>query len=306
MITVLGSINMDLIASVPRLPKPGETVMGDHFVTAPGGKGANQALAARRAGASVCLAGACGEDEFAMPALSYLRSDGVNLDRVRSASTATGVALIFVGGDGENEIAIVTGANGTVSAADARAALSDMNRGDILMLQMEVASATIEAALIAARHKGVTSILNIAPVTADVARLAAMADIVIANETEFELFSGKSDMSAEARQAEIMRISRENENNQTIIVTLGAAGVVGVRNGVLHKVSGLAIEPLDTVGAGDTFCGYLAAGLDQRLAFEVALHRAAIAGSLACLKVGAQPSIPLQVDVDRHFIGKTV
>jgi ribokinase len=301
MITVLGSINMDLIANVTRLPKPGETVTGDQFVTAPGGKGANQALAARRAGAKVVLAGACGEDEFAVPALTYLRFDGVDLDRVKSASTATGVALIFVGADGENVIAIVAGANGTVTAADARAAVADMKRGDTLMLQMEVPAAAIEAALEAARERGVTSIVNTAPVTADAARLGRMADIVIANETEFELFSGKPGLDGEAREAEMVRINAET--GQTVIVTLGADGVVAVRAGTLYRANGLVIDPVDTVGAGDTFCGYFAAGLNQGLAFELALRRAAVAGSLACLKAGAQPSIPVRTDVDRHTGG---
>lgn len=299
MITVLGSINMDLIANVTRLPKPGETVTGDHFVTAPGGKGANQALAARRAGATVQMAGACGEDEFAVPALTYLRFDGVNLDRVKSASTATGVALIFVGADGENVIAIVAGANGTVTPEDAKAVVADMKRGDTLMLQMEIPAPAIETALRTAREKGVTSVVNIAPITPDAARLALMADIVIANETEFELFCGKSGLDPEAREAEMMRLNQEQK--QTIIVTLGADGVVAVRNGALYRAKGLVIEPVDTVGAGDTFCGYLTAGLDQGLKFDVALRRAAIAGSLSCLKAGAQPSIPLQREVDRHI-----
>lgn len=299
MITVLGSVNMDLIASVSRLPSPGETVAGDNFVTAPGGKGANQALAARRAGSAVNMAGACGEDEFAVPALTYLRFDGVNLDRVKSASTATGVALIFVGADGENVIAIVAGANGTVTVGDAKAAVSDMKRGDTLMVQMEIPPPAIEAALVAAREKGVTSIVNIAPFTADSRRLAQLGDIIIANETEFELFCGKTDLDSAAREAEMTRLNAESK--QTIIVTLGGDGVVAVRNGVLHKAMSLTIEPVDTVGAGDTFCGYLAAGLDQGLKFDVALRRAAVAGSLACLKPGAQPSIPLQADVDRHL-----
>ncbi|MBX9455428.1 MAG: ribokinase [Rhizobium sp.] len=299
MITVLGSINMDLIATVTRLPKPGETVTGDHFVTAPGGKGANQALAARRAGATVRMAGACGEDEFAVPALTYLRYDGVQLDRVKSASTATGVALIFVGADGENVIAIVAGANGTVTPEDAKGAVADMKRGDTLMLQMEVPAPAIEAALKAAREKGVTSVVNIAPITSDAQRLAQMADVVIANETEFELFCGKSALVGEAREAEMLRINRENK--QTIIVTLGADGVIAAKDGVLHRAKGLTVEPVDTVGAGDTFCGYLVAGLDQGLKFDVALRRAAVAGSLACLKAGAQPSIPVQADVDKHL-----
>jgi ribokinase len=299
MITVLGSINMDLIASVTRLPKPGETVAGNNFVTAPGGKGANQALAARRAGASVSMAGACGEDEFAVPALTYLRYDGVNLDRVRSAATATGVALIFVDGDGENVIAIVSGANGRVTAEDAKSAVAAMNRGDILMLQMEIPPAAIEAGLNAARQKGVVTIVNIAPLTADARRLAQLADIVIANETEFELFAGTNGLSDQAREDEMLKINRESR--QTVIVTLGADGVVAARDGRIVRAESLRIEPVDTVGAGDTFCGYFAAALDRKLPFDLALRRAAVAGSLACTKPGAQPSIPLAADVDAHM-----
>ena len=299
MITVLGSINMDLIASVSRLPKPGETVAGDNFVTAPGGKGANQALAARRAGADVVMAGATGEDEFAVPALTYLRYDGVNLNRVKSASKATGVALIFVGNDGENVIAIVAGANGTVTAEDAKAVVGDMKRGDTLMLQMEIPPEAIEAGLRAAKDKGITSVINIAPITPDARRLAEMADVVIANETEFELFSGKTGLDGAAREAEMLRINQTTK--QTLIVTLGAEGVVAVRNGSLYRAAGLKIEPVDTVGAGDTFCGYFAAGLDRGLRFEAALQRAAVAGSLACMKAGAQPSIPLDRDVQKNL-----
>jgi ribokinase len=299
MITVLGSINMDLIASVTRLPKPGETVAGDNFVTAPGGKGANQALAARRAGASVAMVGACGEDEFAVPALTYLRYDGVNLDRVKSASKATGVALIFVGSDGENVIAIVAGANSTVSAEDAKAAVAAMNHGDTLMLQMEIPPDAIEAGLKAAKDKGITTVVNIAPFTADALRLAKLADIVIANETEFELFTGTHGLDNAAREAEMLKVNKNSR--QTVIVTLGADGVVAARDGKIVRAASLKVDPVDTVGAGDTFCGYFAAGMDRGLGFETALKRAAIAGSLACMKPGAQPSVPFAADVDARL-----
>lgn len=299
MITVLGSINMDLIANVTRLPSPGETVTGTNFVTAPGGKGANQALAARRAGSAVAMVGACGEDEFAVPALTYLRYDGVDLARVKSASTATGVALIFVGSDGENVIAIVPGANGKVTEDDARAAVASMKRGDILMLQLEIPAEAIETALRAARERGVITIINIAPLTADARRLAQLADIVIANETEFELFAGRSGLDDAAREAEMLRINRDTR--QTLIVTLGADGVIAVKDGKVVRVMGLEIEPVDTVGAGDTFCGYFASGLDRGLGFELALRRAAVAGSLSCLKPGAQPSVPFAGEVDAHL-----
>lgn len=299
MITVLGSINMDLIATTARLPKPGETVAGNSFSTAAGGKGANQALAAKRAGATVRMAGAVGDDPFAAEALILLTNAGTDLSQVITAPLPTGTAHILVSGDGENVIVVVPGANSLVSEAAARKAVETMARGDILMLQLEIPAATVETALRAAKAKGVTSIINIAPLTDDAARLARLADIVVANETEFELLAGETGLSAEGREAAMRRINAQT--GQTLIVTLGADGVTAIREGALVHAKGLAIEPVDTVGAGDTFCGYLAAGIDTGIPFSEALRRAAVAGSLACLKPGAQPAIPIAADVESRL-----
>lgn len=296
MITVFGSINMDLIATTARLPKPGETVTGTGFTTAAGGKGANQALAARRAGASVRMAGAVGSDSFADGALALLKQAGTDLSLTKTASEPTGTAHILVGGDGENVIVVVASANGTVSTGDAQSAVETMGAGDTLMLQLEIPPASVEKALASAKSKGITSIINIAPLTVDAARLGRMADIVVANETEFELLAGREGLSAAEREDAMQALSRET--GQTVIVTLGAEGVVAVRGGKIHRAKGLKIEPVDTVGAGDTFCGYLAASLDAGLDFDAALRRAAVAGSLACLNPGAQPAIPLAAVVD--------
>lgn len=295
MITVFGSINMDLIASTVRLPKPGETVAGTGFTTAAGGTGANQALAATRAGAKVRMAGAVGDDAFAAQAMTMLYGAGTDLSMVRTIAGPTGTALILVGGDGENMIAVVPAANGEVTVADARAVVAGMNRGDTLMLQLEIPPAAVEEALQLARKAGITTILNLAPLIDDAARLGRMADIVIANETEFERLAGREGLSAEARIAALKALHAETR--QTLIVTLGADGVIAMRNGRFHSAKGLVIEPVDTVGAGDTFCGYLAAGLDEGDDFDVALRRAAVAGSIACLKPGAQPSIPYAAEV---------
>ncbi|GEO83621.1 MULTISPECIES: ribokinase [Alphaproteobacteria] len=299
MITVFGSINMDLIATTARLPKPGETVAGTDFTTAAGGKGANQALAARCAGSNVRMVGAVGRDEFAAPALALLADAGTDLSAVRHVAGPTGTALILVGGDGENMITVVAGANGTIDDGDAGVSLAAMQPGDVLMLQLEVPSAAVERALTDAKARGVTTILNIAPLTDDAARLGRMADIVIANETEFERLAGHDGMGTSEREQALMQLHKET--GQTLIVTLGADGVIAARNSRIFRTEGLAIEPVDTVGAGDTFCGYLAASLDQGIAFEQALRRAAVAGSLACLKPGAQPSIPTADEVERRI-----
>lgn len=295
MITVFGSINMDLIANTARLPKPGETVAGTSFATAAGGKGANQALAAQRAGRIVHMAGAVGKDEFAAPALALLDEAGAQLAKVKRVDGPTGTALILVGGDGENMIAVVPGANGTVDAADADGAIAPMQDGDILILQLEVPVEAVERALAEARRKGVRTVLNLAPLIEDAPRLGRLADIVIANETEFERLAGQENMSAYDREEALKRL--HGETGQTLIVTLGADGVIAIRGGEVVRSQGLKIEPVDTVGAGDTFCGYFAASLDEGLDFKAALRRAAVAGSLACLKPGAQPSIPLSAEV---------
>ncbi|PYE29351.1 ribokinase [Rhizobium sp. PP-CC-3A-592] len=296
MITVFGSINMDLIATTARLPKPGETVTGNSFTTAAGGKGANQALAATRAGASVRMAGAVGWDAFAESALGLMKEAGTDLSLVKTASEPTGTAHILVGGDGENVIVVVASANGTVNEADALAAIETMTPQDTLVLQLEIPPEAVEGALLAARERGVRSIINIAPLTEYAAALGRMADIVVANETEFERLAGRDRLSSEERQSAIRALSAET--GQTVIVTLGADGVIAMHEGEIYTADGLVIEPVDTVGAGDTFCGYLAAGLDAGLPFETALRRAAVAGSLACLKPGAQPAIPLASAVD--------
>lgn len=295
MITVFGSINMDLIATTERLPKPGETVAGNSFATAAGGKGANQALAARRAGRYVHMAGAVGKDAFAEGALELLDGAGTDLSLVNHVEGPTGTALILVGGDGENMIAVIPGANGKVSGDNAEAAVNAMNEGDILMLQLEVPVEAVERALAASRAKGITSILNLAPLIPDAPRLGRLADIVIANETEFERLAGQENMTAGDREAALERLHAET--GQTLIVTLGGDGVIAIRDGQISHALGLVIEPVDTVGAGDTFCGYFAASLDEGLDFNSALRRAAAAGSLACLKPGAQPSIPLAAEV---------
>lgn len=293
MITVFGSTNLDQIGTVSRLPKPGETVAGGTFSMAPGGKGANQALAARRAGAEVRHVSAAGDDAFADLALALLKAGGVDLSQMRVAEAATGIAMIFVDAAGENVIAILPGANGTVSAEDAVRGLKDLKEGDTLLVQQEVPQAASRKALEIARERGARSILNTAPFLPDTARLAPMADIVVANETEFSLLTGRPIDQLESAMQDWV-----NRTGRTIVVTLGAEGARARTPDGPISVPAHKVKPVDTVGAGDTFCGYLAAGLDAGHDLETALRRAAIAGSLACLKPGAQPAIPMKADVD--------
>lgn len=293
MITVFGSTNLDQVGTVTRLPKPGETVAGGTFSMAPGGKGANQALAARRAGAHVLHVSAVGDDAFADLALALLRDGGVDLSRLRTAETATGIAMIFVDAGGENVIAVLPGANGTMTAADADTGLSGLTAGDTLLVQQEVPQAATRRALEIARAKGARSVLNTAPFLPDTAELAPMADIVVANETEFSLLSGRPIAELDAAMQDwVARTGR------TIVVTLGPDGARALSPEGAIAVSAHKVTPVDTVGAGDTFCGYLAAALDAGLPLEASMRRAAVAGSLACLNPGAQPAIPHKADID--------
>ena len=191
MITVFGSTNLDQVGTVSRLPKPGETVAGGTFSMAAGGKGANQALAARRAGAQVRHISAVGADAFADLALELLKADGVDLSALKKVDEPTGIAMIFVDQAGENCIAVLPGANGTMTPRDAEQALAGAE-GGVLLLQQEIPQAATERALDLAKARGMISILNTAPFLDTTSAIAPNASILISNETEFELLSGRA------------------------------------------------------------------------------------------------------------------
>jgi ribokinase len=298
MITVLGSVNLDLIATVSRIPQPGETVPGTSFATAPGGKGANQALAAARAGGKVRLVGAAGRDRMGDEALALLQQGGVDLGALRRLDQQQGVAMIMVDAAGENIIGIVPGTNGTLTPEDADTAVAALTDRDVLVVQQEIPQAATMRALGVARLHGTTTILNTAPFLDTTAAVAGTASIVVANETEFALLSG-----GEVGDLPTAMSLWARSRRQTIIVTLGPDGAVAATPDDVISVPALAVEPVDTVGAGDTFVGYLAAGLDAGLDLEAAMRRAAIAASLACLKPGAQPSVPTAAEVDKALAG---
>ena len=296
-IIVAGSVNLDMIARVPRLPRPGETIAGLDYATAPGGKGANQALAARRAGAPVVMVGAVGADANAAPALALLEAAGVDLTPVTRLGdrTPTGVAMILVDdGTGENEIIVIAGANGTVDAGHADGVA--LGVGDVVLLQMEVPAAANAAFIAQAGQAGATSILNIAPYGEAAPDLAARADITVANESEFDLLADALALTGATRQDKATAFVAQT--GKRIIVTLGPDGAFAATADGIVSVTAPAITPVDTVGAGDTFCGYLGAALHEGKALDAAMALACKAGALACLARGAQPAIPVRADVD--------
>ena len=284
MILVFGSINIDLVVPVPGLPRPGETVLGGDYRLLPGGKGANQALAACRAGGSVMMAGAVGKDAFAGAALELLRQDGADLALVREVARPTGLAAIMVGGSGENLIAVASGANAAVSAEFVP---DDMlGPQTIVLCQMEVPTAETTALMRRAARRGARSLLNLAPAMPIDPDLFGELHLLVANEAEAASLG--DDPAAIARRL-----------RQAFVVTRGAAGSTAfLRDGGRLEIPALAIDAVDTTGAGDTFIGVLAAGLDQGLALQAALRRASAAAGLACLAQGAQTAMPDATAID--------
>jgi len=278
MILVFGSINVDLIVPVPHLPEPGETVLGGDYAFLPGGKGGNQALAARRAGAAVILAGAVGMESFADIALDVLRREGVDTRLVRVVAQPTGCAAIMVSGEGENLIAVASGANASVRSDQVDDDL--LGARTTLVTQMEVPPGETEILIRRVRARGGRSLLNLAPARAIDPALLEEIDLVVANEGEATALG-----SDPARLALRLR--------QGLVVTRGAAGSTSfLRDGTRIEVPALPIEPVDTTGAGDTFMGVLAAALDLGSTLEAALRRASAAAGLACLARGAQTAMP--------------
>ncbi|HEY5082562.1 MAG TPA: ribokinase [Bauldia sp.] len=294
MIVVFGSINVDLVCRVARTPAPGETVRGSDYVLIPGGKGANQALAARRAGAKVRLFGTIGYDAFADIALSELSPAGVDLSGIARRGGTTGVAVITVDDRGENAIVLSPGANAHASASTINA--SAFSSRDTLLLQMEVPFAESLAAAKAARDAGARVILSLAPYTALAVEDMAAFDIVVVNQHEASDLARHFGVAAKGTDATATGLARRL--GRTIIATLGPDGAVGATESEVIRVPALPVTPVDTTGAGDTFCGVLAASLDEGADLRTAMSRAAAAGSLAVTKAGAQTSFPARGEID--------
>lgn len=294
MITVFGSINVDLVTRVERIPGPGETVRGSDYALIPGGKGANQALAARRAGANVRLVGAVGEDGMAEIALRELNADGVDLSAVVRRGATTGLAIITVDERGENVIVISPGANAHANAATIPT--DTFAAGDTLLLQLEVPFAECISAATAARAAGARTILSVAPYAALSAEDAANFDMLVVNEHEAADLARHLGVAARGADATATALARRL--GRTLIATLGADGAIAATPEGIIRVPALPVTPVDTTGAGDTFCGVLAALLDEGAGMEAAMRMAAVAGSLACTKEGAQPSFPTRSEIE--------
>jgi ribokinase len=300
MITVFGSINVDLVSRVAAIPAPGETVLGSNYMLFAGGKGANQALAARRAGADVRLVGAVGDDGMDRVALKELEAAGVDLSRVARIPGTTGVAIIVVDKKGENTIVVSPGAN--AHAAAGQAADIRFAPGDTLLLQMEVPFAESIKVAERARGAGARVILSIAPFTPLAPDAIGPVSMIIVNEHEAAALARHLSLAATGAKAVAAALAKRL--GKTVIATLGEEGAVASGEEGSFAVPSYPVTPVDTTGAGDTFAGVLAAGLDMGAGLEEAMRRAAVAGSLACTKEGAQPSFPMRTEIEAALSGK--
>ncbi len=294
MILVFGSINMDIVVPVPTLPKPGETVLSPSYLTAPGGKGANQAVAAARAGGDVVMVGCVGRDTYGDDLLEIISAEGVDSRHIEPVDLPTGIAIVTVADDGENQIIACSGANGAV--ADAAVSNDLLGTCSTLLLTLEVPIREVFTLAPRAKQAGKRVILNTAPAGPI---MPETVDVLIANETEAVQIAHEIGLDAAEPTAIAGRLAAVH--GVTTIITLGAQGAVAVTPGGAWRVGTVPITPKDTTGAGDAFCGVLAASLDRGDDLMKALRRASVAGSLACLTMGAMPALPRQDDIDARL-----
>ena len=313
-ILVVGSLNADLVVRAPRFPRPGETISGDDLQVIPGGKGANQAVAAARLGANVSMLGRVGRDSFSDFLLDNLKGNKVDTTLVQRDDAATGTAIIVVDANGQNSIVLSPGANGQVSTADIESA--SFHNFDLLLLKLEIPIPTVLRAVQRAKENNARVILNPAPAKELSGELIALADFIIPNESELSLLTGmevKGIPSVEVASRALLQRGAKN-----VIVTLGSKGALIVNTETSTQVDTYRVEVVDTTAAGDAFIGGFATKLlesDSLLsnmqehtltgtrapALQNAVKFACVCGALAVTKFGAQPSLPTREEVERFM-----
>ena len=302
-VVVVGSSNTDMTVRVPALPGAGQTVLGDGFAISPGGKGANQAVAARRAGADVVFITAIGNDDLGRNALELYRREGIDVDHVRTIDgVASGVALIFVSRDGENMIGVASGANLGLQPSDIdRLPDSIFCPGDVLLAGLEIPIPTAIRAMRRGKSRRMAVILNPAPAPSlsepEVSALLSVADIITPNRVEAIMLAGigtgqRPEPSACARRLLTM-------GPRAVVITLGSEGCLVAKNEELHRLPAPRVDAVDTVGAGDAFNGALAVALAGGRPLIDAAAWAVRAAALAVTKPGAQSALPFREEIDR-------
>jgi ribokinase len=285
MIVVVGSANRDLVVTTQDLPRAGETVLGTGHGEVAGGKGANQAVAAARLGARVAFVGRVGDDEAGRMLVAAFEVEGVDASHVSIARhTPTGLAVITVDGSGENTIVVSPGANALVGMTDVAGAAASLRSAAVTLVQLEI---PIQTATVAALSAGGTVILNAAPAQPLNHELLGAIDVLVVNRSELAALTGSED----PRLASVLEVP-------TTVVTLGAEGAALVEADNVTVYPAPVVDVVDTTGAGDAFCGALAAGLDAGLSIEESVPRAVTAGALATTALGARSALPTAAEVD--------
>jgi ribokinase len=299
-IVVIGSSNTDMVIRLPRIPRPGETILGGDFLTAAGGKGANQAVGAARAGGKVWFVARVGKDTLGDQAIAGYRREGIDVSGVvRDRDAPSGVALIFVAKDGENSIAVAGGANAKLSPADVKKAGAAIRSAAILLMQLETPLASVRVAADMALKSGVQVILNPAPARPLSGAVLERISILTPNETEAELLTGikVNDDASAARACARLR----SRGVRTVILTLGSRGAFLADVSGQQLVPGFKVKSVDTTAAGDIFNGALAVALAERKALPKAVRFANAAAALSVMQRGAQPSAPARLDIDNFL-----
>jgi len=301
-IVVVGSSNTDMIIKVPHVPVPGETIIGGKFSIAAGGKGANQAVAAARAGGDVTFIARIGDDMFGQQAKDGFVKDNIDVDHVLSDKDApSGVALIFVGEDGQNSIAVASGANANLSPSDVQAASDAISTSDILIMQLETPLETVQKAASIASDNGVKVILNPAPAQALSDDILRHVSILTPNESESELLTGiKVETEKDAAAAADALMAKGIE---TVIVTMGPKGAFVATADSKELVGGFSVKAVDATAAGDVFNGTLAVAIAEGKSLKKAVSFANAAAALSVTKLGAQPSAPTREEIDKFLSG---
>ena len=301
MIVVFGSLNVDLVFAADALPRAGETVLCPGYRAVAGGKGLNQAVAAARAATdpatAVRMVGRVGPDGFASLARAALEEAGVNTEAVTESALPTGCAAVIVDRAGENQIIVASGAN-TDLAADALPG-DWLGPETVLVLQMEVPLESNWEVVRRARAHGARAVLNLAPAKPVPAELLPLFDLVVLNEIEAGMLAEAQGLDAGAGEDAARAIAERYR--VTTVVSLGGAGAAAFAPDAAWRVGALAIEPVDTVGAGDAFVAGLALGLEEGAPLPVMLRRASVAGGLACLREGAAPSMPSAAEIEARL-----
>lgn len=298
-IVVLGGLNMDLVVRVTALPRPGETVTGSSFNTFPGGKGANQAVALSRLGARVSMVGRTGADDFGKALRSGLQAEGINAEYTGvDPQHASGVALIFVEDSGQNAIAVASGANMQVTAAEVEAALNALAPFDLLQMPLEVPMEAILAAARSARRLGARVVLNPAPAQPLPAELLAAADVIAPNETEAAALTGIDVTGDDAAHAAALKL--QDGTRRRVVLTMGGRGALLLDgDGRFTRIEAHRVKVVDTVAAGDAFVAGLTIGLGEGRPLADSARIANAAGAISVTRHGAQTSLPTRLEVNR-------